>query len=253
MKQFKIQNSKFKMAVQRAAKPAHFEFSILNFELKRGAKRGFALLEVMVAVLIMGIALLFLLQVRNQTITAFNESGDSRTAAWLAELKMNEILSERLPDPEDAETFIIEDSGTFAEMDNRVNEFNRRASEKWYDREYLARFEYKWTKELIIVSQDFIGSKDDLDNWEQPLDASGEPTEDKDPRTQVGARVIRVTLEVMMPLAAQRDAEGGLESESALQKRRSIKLVTYLDPYTLKKPAESATTSGTGGTSGTGR
>ncbi len=208
----------------------------------------------MVAVLIMGIALLFLLQVRNQTISAYNDSGDSRTAAWLAELKMNEILSERLPDPEDEDTFIIEDSGDFGSYDARVNDFNRRASESWGDKSYLSRFEYKWTKELIFVGQTFTGNKDDLDNWEQPLDDAGEPTDEKDPRTQPAARVVRVTLEVTMPLAVQRDAEGGLESESALQKRRSIKLVTYLDPAQLKKPvAETTGTSGTSGTSGTGR
>ena len=239
-----VRNQKERLAVR---------CSLLTSDLRPlTSKQGFALLEVMVAVLIMGIALLFLLQVRNQTISAYNDSGDARTAAWLAELKMNEILSERLPNPEDEDTYIIEDSGNFGSYDARVNDFNRRSSESWVDKNYLARFEYKWTKELIFVGQQFTGNKDDLDNWEQPLDASGEPTDEKDPRTQPAARIVRVTLEVTMPLAVQRDAEGGLESETALQKRRSIKLVTYLDPSTLKKaPAE--TTGGTGGTGGTGR
>jgi prepilin-type N-terminal cleavage/methylation domain-containing protein len=246
-----MQNAKCKTQVP-AARRSTIAFCVSRFALSR-AKRGFALLEVMVAVLIMGIALLFLLQVRNQTITAYNDSGDQRTAAWLAELKMNEILSERLPDPEDPDTYIIEDSGNFAEFDARMNDFNRRTNEKWVEKNYLARFEYKWTKELIFVGQQFTGNKDDLDNWEQPLDDAGEPTDEKDPRTQPAARVVRVTLEVTMPLAVQRDEEGGLESETALQKRRSVKLVTYLDPAQLKKPAAETTTTGTSGTGGTGK
>ena len=68
--------------------------------LRPGRRRGFALLEVMIAVLIMGFALMFLLQIRNQTISSFAESGDQHTAAWLAELKMNEIMSQDLPDPD---------------------------------------------------------------------------------------------------------------------------------------------------------
>ena len=100
----------------------------------------------MIAILIMGLALLFLLQVRNQTITAFTDSGDQHTAAWLAEMKMNELLCQRLPDPEDPDTFFDEDSGDFRELDGRLHDFNRLVNPTWVERDYLGKFTYHWTK-----------------------------------------------------------------------------------------------------------
>ncbi len=229
---------------------AAFKLAGPGFELRtREARSGFALLEVMIAILIMGLALLFLLQVRNQTITAFTDSGDQHTAAWLAEMKMNELLCQRLPDPEDPDTFFDEDSGDFRELDGRLHDFNRRVNPKWVERDYLGKFTYHWTKELIFIGSEFTGNKEDLDNWEQPVDANGEPTDEKDPRTQPAARVVRVTLEVMLPLARGNDSEGSAESDTQFEKRKTIKLVTYIDPATLRKveeePAAETTTPAT--------
>ena len=53
-----MQNSKFKIGKQAASRPAHFEFCILNFEFerraKRGSRRGFTLLELVLTLVITG-------------------------------------------------------------------------------------------------------------------------------------------------------------------------------------------------------
>ncbi|MCB9931908.1 MAG: hypothetical protein H6841_00640 [Planctomycetes bacterium] len=190
---------------------------------------GFALVEVLVAVLFMGVFMLALLQVRNQTLHQFLRSGDQHTGAWLAELKMAELISQNLPDPEDEESWQIFESGDFAEFDDRLNEINANVNEGWTDRAAFSKFEWECTKELVFVGPSFIGSREDLDLWEQPLDENGEPTTDKDPREQAAARVVRVTLTVYLP----EPKLSGLEDEQAPQGRPVIKLVTYVDPSIL--------------------
>ena len=114
-------------------------------------RRGFALIEVLVAVLFIGVFMLALLQVRNQALYQFLQSGDQHTGAWLAEMKMAEIVSEDLPDPADEDTWFLEDSGDFAEFDERNNEINAEVNEDWGNRTHFADFEWSYTKELIFV------------------------------------------------------------------------------------------------------
>lgn len=189
---------------------------------------GFALIEVLVAVLFIGIFMLALLQVRNQALYQFLQSGDQHSGAWLAEMKMAEMISQDLPDPENEDTWVISDSGDFAEYDDRSNDLNAGVNEDWEDRTFFADFEWECTKELIFVGPDFIGSQEDLDNWEEPLDENGEPTGEGDPRENAAARVVRVTLIVYLPepKLRPRDEDG----EPAYEERPSIKLVTYVDP-----------------------
>lgn len=194
--------------------------------------RGFALVEALAAALIMSVVLLTLLEIRNNSIRWFTLSGDQYTAAWLAEMKMNELMSQRLPDSAKEDTFSFGDSGNFAELDERVNSLNRSVNEGWKDREYFAKFEFEWTKELIFVGKDFTGLQTDLENWEPELDDYGTPTTD-DPRSKPMARVVRITLEVKRPLARGVTKEGEEEADETWEKRRTIKLVTYVDPATL--------------------
>lgn len=203
--------------------------------------RGFAMIEALVAVLIIGIALLALLQVRNQTLLRFVESGDAHTGAWLAEMKMNELISQDLPDPEDEETWISNGSGDFGDYDTRANAINASVNEGWVERATFAKFEYEWTKELVLVGNEFIGSREQLEAWEAPLDENGDPEQVDDPRDKPLARVVRVTLKVKTPLRRGRDAEGGEESDEAYEKRREIKLVTYVDPAVVFNAAEEDT------------
>ena len=147
---------------------------------RTGPRSGFALIEVLVAVLFLAIFLLALLQVRNQALHQFLLSGDQHTGAWLAEMKMAEVVSERLPDPEDEDTWESSESGDFAYLDDRNNDINRSVNEEWSDRTKFAKFEWSVTKELVFIGPGFIGSREDLDAWEQPLDENGEPTTDAD-------------------------------------------------------------------------
>ncbi|MCA8913315.1 MAG: hypothetical protein KDB82_16575 [Planctomycetes bacterium] len=208
-------------------------------------RRGFALIEVLVAVLFIGVFMLALLQVRNQALYQFLQSGDQHTGAWLAEMKMAEIVSEDLPDPADEDTWFLEDSGDFAEFDERNNEINAEVNEDWGNRTHFADFEWSYTKELIFVGPDFIGNKEDLDNWEQPLDDNGDPTEEGDPREQPAARLIRVTLTITLPppKVGTRDENGDLVTGE----RKTIKVVTYVDPAVVfdAQPDEEAATEAT--------
>src|SRR5690606_30380563 len=110
-----------------------------------------------------GIFLLALLQVRNQTLHQFLISGDQHSGAWLAEMKMAAQISQKLPDPEDEDTWLLFDSGDFAYLDDRSNDINRSINEEWYDRTSFSKFEWEVTKELIFIGPDFIGNKEDLD------------------------------------------------------------------------------------------
>ncbi|MBZ0136327.1 MAG: hypothetical protein K8I27_08140 [Planctomycetes bacterium] len=194
-------------------------------------RRGFALIEVLVAVLFIGIFLLALLQVRNQALHQFIRSGDHHSGAWLAEMKMAEVISQDLPDPENEETWFIQDSGDFAEFDERVNDINGRINENWVERNHFAKFEWEVTKELIFIGPNFIGNDEDLDLWEQPLDDNGDPLDEGDPREEAAARVVRITLIVYLPELPgyEKDEEG----DSQPRQRESIKLVTYVDPAVL--------------------
>jgi hypothetical protein len=195
-------------------------------------RKGFALIEVLVAVLFIAIFMLVLLQVRNQTIRQFIISGDQHTGAWLAEMKMAELLSQDLPDPEDDTTWVLSDYGDFGYMDDRLNSVNADVHENWEDRVVCGKFEYEWTKELLFIGPDFIGNKEDLDLWEQPLDETGEPIPgETDPMEKPAARVVRVTLIVYLP--EQRFNAGSAEAEAATGERPTLKLVTYVDPATL--------------------
>jgi len=192
-------------------------------------RRGFVLIEIMVAVLFVGIFMLALLQIRNQTLHHFNRSGDQHTGAWLAEMKMAELVSQDLPDPENQDMWYLQGDGDFGDFNDRYNEVNRSVNEGWTDRAHFSKFEYEWTKELLFIGPNFIGNKEDLDNWEQPLDEFGEPVAGEDnPMEQPAARVVRITLIVWLPELPSTEAE----SETA-QARPSVKLVTYVDPATL--------------------
>ena len=196
-------------------------------------RKGFALIEVMVAVLFIGIFLLALLQVRNQTLHQFIRSGDQHSGAWLAEMKMAEVVSQNLPDPEEEDTWVITDNGDFAEYDERVNEVNASVNEDWVERTHFAEFEWEVTKELIFVGPNFIGNEEDLELWEAPVDENGDPLDEDDPREQAAARLVRITLIVYLPEnpAAQQDEDE--DGEFVPQGRDSIKLVTYVDPNIL--------------------
>lgn len=191
-------------------------------------RKGFALIEVLVAVFFVGVFMLTLLQVRNQALHQFIQSDDQFTGAWLAEMKMAELVAQQLPDPEDEDTWILEDYGDFGYFDTRTNEINRTVNEDWVDRNTFVKFEYSWTKEMIFIGSDFIGTAEDLDLWEPPLDPYGDVDPlATDPREEPAARVVRITLTVYLPERRQRDAEGEATD------RKSIRLVTYVDPSIL--------------------
>lgn len=199
----------------------------------RNQRKGFALIEVLVAVLFIGIFLLALLQVRNRTLHQFIRSGDQHSGAWLAEMKMAEVVSQRLPDPEDEETWVIYESGDFAEFDDRANDINAAINEDWVDRDHFSKFEWEVTKELIFIGPNFIGNDEDLELWEQPLDENGDPLDENDPREQAAARVVRITLIVYLPELPGAVAEEDENGEPRQSGRPSIKLVTYVDPSVL--------------------
>jgi hypothetical protein len=191
-------------------------------------RKGFALIEVLVAVLFIAIFMLVLLQIRNQALHQFVISGDQHTGAWLAEMKMSELISQDLPDEADDSTWVTSGGGDFGDFDDRVNDINRDINEDWIERSHFAKFEYEWTKELLFIGPNFIGNKEDLDLWEQPLDeTTGEPVAgEEDPMEQPAARIVRITLTVYLPELRARPGD----EEEATQERPSIKLVTYVDP-----------------------
>lgn len=199
----------------------------------RTPRKGFALVEVLVAVMFMGIFLLALLQVRNQTLHRFIISGDQHSGAWLAEMKMAEVISQNLPDPEDEETWVLFESGDFSEYDERTNDLNGPINPDWVERNHFSKFEWEVTKELIFIGPNFIGNDEDLELWEEPLDENGDPLGEDDPREQAAARVVRITLIVYLPEPPNAWAAADDSSEPRPQGRPSIKLVTYVDPYIL--------------------
>lgn len=195
------------------------------------AIRGVALVEVLVATAIMSVTLITLLQIQTQTEAKFIAAGDKHTGAWLAELKMNELLSEYLPNPEDEETWELTGGGDFSELDYRQNAINLTVNPNWEERYYFELFEYEWRKELVFIGADFIGSQFDLDAWEQPLDERGQPLETlDDPREKAMARVVRVTLTVYLPRRAQAAASEGEGAGAGRGDQQTIRLVTYIDP-----------------------
>lgn len=216
---------------------------------------GFALIEAVVAVLIVSVALLALLQTRNQAMQQYLAMADHRSGSWLAEMKMAELVSQALPDPADDTTWNTSGSGDFGDLNARMNEINLRGNAEWAERNTFSKFEYEWTKELIFIGEDFIGTQEDLDAWEQPVDEMGDPTYAKNPNDGPLARVVRITLKVFIPSARARNAEGDEVSDEDHDKSRTIKLVTYVDPNTLHaaeiENIDEAGGSGTGGT-GTG-
>lgn len=208
---------------------------------RRQHRAAFALIEVLVAVLFIGVFMLALLQVRNQALHSFITSSDQHTGAWLAELKMAELVSQDLPDPSDTENvegWGYSGSGDFAYLDDRVNDINDRINEEWVTRETFSKFEYEWTKELIFIGPDFIGDQYEIENWEPPIDDYGEELEEDDPLEKPAARVVRVTLVVKLPMHG-REAET-YEEEVQQRDRRTIKLVTYVDPAALYQPSHEA-------------
>lgn len=200
--------------------------------MKRPRTSGFALIEVLVATLVMAVALITLLQVQSQTEVAFLTAGDKHTGAWLAELKMNELISEYLPNPEDEETWELTGGGDFSELDYRLNALNLSVNPDWEERYTFQEFEYEWRKELIFVGADFIGNQFDLDAWEEPLDERGQVLSTvEDPREKPAARVVRVTLTVFLPDRVQaRQASRDDEAAMGNRGQQTIKLVTYVDP-----------------------
>lgn len=216
-------------------------------------RRGFALIEAVVAVLIVGVVLLALLQIRNQAMQQYLMMSDQRTGSWLAEMKMAELVSQALPDPADEDTWSTSGSGDFSDLNNRLNEVNLRGNAVWTERETFSKFEYEWTKELVFIGKDFIGGKAELDAWEAPVDENGELTGEQSPFDGPLARVVRVTLKVFIPAARQRTAEGDEVSDEVHEKNRTITLVTYVDPNTLHAAEiESIDQAGGAGTGGTG-
>lgn len=214
-------------------------------------RRGFALIEAVVAVLIVRAVLLVLLQIRNQAMQQYLMTADQRTGAWLAEMKMAELISQALPDPADEETWNSSGNGDFSDLNARMNDISLRGDAAWTERNTFTKYEYEWTKELVFIGKDFIGSREELDAWEQPTDENGDPTTEQNPNNGPLARVVRVTLKVFIPSARQRNAEGDEVSDEQHNKNRTIKLVTYVDPNTLHA-AEiediDADNTGTGGT-----
>lgn len=212
---------------------------------RRHHRSAFALIEVLVAVVFISVFVFALMQSFNQALLEFMESSDQHSGAWLAELKMAELVSQELPDPTDeerADSWILTGRGDFAYMDGRLNEINQLANEEWAERNYFADFTYEWSKELIFVGPEFIGTDEDLYNYEQPVDEYNQPLPNEtDPRTELAARLVRVTLIVRLP-DRNREAET-YEEEQRLSDETTIKLVTYVDPsslYSIREEAEEA-------------
>lgn len=209
----------------------------MNF-VRNSRHRGFALLEALVAIAIIGVTLLLLLQIRNNAVRQYLELGDQHTASWLAEMLMAELISEDLPDPSDEgeDTWYKSGNGDFSRFNDRLNQLNFGRNENWVERETFSKFEFEWTKELIFVGKDFIGNREDMDAWEQPEDERGDAIiEIKDPHSTPAVRLVRVTLRVFLPVKRVLNSEGEHESDAELEKRRSISLVTYVDPNILHK------------------
>jgi len=203
---------------------------------QRTSRRGFTLIEVMVAILILSLVMVGLIMVRANAVYSFIQSSDQFSAAWLAELKMQELMSQRLPDPEDEGTWEDEGWGDFAHYDHISNEFNLMYNPDWVDRDHFARFEYRWRKEMVFIGTDFIGSQYDLENWEAPVNEFGEPMEQDDPRQKPAARVVRITLTVYIPFDETEDVFAYSQrnpNTQIIDGRPALRLVTYVDPTVL--------------------
>lgn len=224
-----------------------------NSKQRKRTKGGFLLIEVLIAVVILGIVLLSLLQVRNTSFNKFINSNDRHTGAWLADMKMSELMAENLPDPSDAATFELSGSGDFGYLDDRYNDANSEINDNWEDRENFQKFTFEWTKELIFIGQDFIGSQDDLAEWEpseSAVSGGDEAIEDEDPNNKPAARVVRITLRIIMPDRSKKSDESGPPDNI-------IELITYVDPKMLFEAAEededASNPENPAGSGGTGR
>jgi len=77
----------------------------LRFPVSLTSNRGFTLLEVLVAIAILGIAITVVLQLFSANLRAISVSGDYVSAATKAEAKMREILSDdKLSEKSSSET-----------------------------------------------------------------------------------------------------------------------------------------------------
>jgi general secretion pathway protein I len=83
-----MQNSKYKMQNYGDSIILNFKFLILN------SHKGFTLLEVLVALALLGIAVTVVLQLFSANLRAIATSGDYISAATKAEAKMREILDD---------------------------------------------------------------------------------------------------------------------------------------------------------------
>ncbi|MHC4839401.1 MAG: type IV pilus modification PilV family protein [Planctomycetota bacterium] len=194
----------------------------------RQQRRGFMLLEVLVASMIIAIALVALLQIQMQSMNQFLESSHKSTGVWLANMKMAELMAENLPDPSEPDTYESSDFGDFEYLDERYNTLNSDLNEDWTDRSIYAQFKYEWTKELIFIGTDFIGNQESIETWEptqETLDAGDAAVEDEDPANNPAARVVRITLKVF-----HEDNKGKVDPIT--------ELVTYVDPKMLYEAAE---------------
>jgi type II secretory pathway pseudopilin PulG len=199
-------------------------------------QQGIALIEVVVAVLLFAVAVVTLLGIQVQLIRGFNLAGDSHTAAWLAELKMEELLSQNLPDPNDEETWELTGGGDFSEFDAWSNSVHESIREDWQWRSSFANFEYRYRKELVFVGPEFIGSRYELEGWEDPTDRYSSDIPVNNPLEQPAARIVRVTLIVYLPegYAPRGDQTGGDQSRyQMIDGRPAIRMVTYVDPGVL--------------------
>ncbi|MEE9311438.1 MAG: hypothetical protein V3V10_03390 [Planctomycetota bacterium] len=213
--------------------------------ITRKKHRAFMLLEVLVATMLIGVILLYLLQIRNQTLVQFLHSSHDNTGVWLAEMKMAELMAEDLPDPSEPDTFETGDSGDFEYMDERYNDVNSEINENWKERDIYIQYKFEWTKELIFIGSDFIGTQENLDNWEPSEEASDsgeEAVADEDPNNKPAARVVRITLKVY-----HEDTKGKVDPITTL--------VTYVDPAMLYEAGEEEEdpSNPEGETEGTGR
>jgi len=206
---------------------------------RAGTRRGLALLEALVAVLIIGVVLVALIQIRNLAIRNFLTSSDQYTASWLAELLMEELLSQDFPDPEDEATWVLSGEGDFGHVDEKVNAANAVADPDWTDRRTFSTFTYRWTKELLFVGSEFTGDRDALEEWEAPQDANGEEADVDSPLEKPAVRIVRVVAEVFLPERRGQNVEPVSREERGTREAegpgggaaaKSIKLVTYFDP-----------------------
>lgn len=82
------------MQMEKNNKSFIFKFRFPTLDLKK--RDGFTLLEVLVAIAILGIAITIIIQLFSSNLQAIKASGDYVTASTKAEAKMREILDGRI-------------------------------------------------------------------------------------------------------------------------------------------------------------